>query len=71
MRPLTSLTNNLNSMSFDISALTANLDIEALASGLVGSLGMETAELDIKSLANMGKAVSRTSKSVIDGRNLT
>lgn len=71
MRPLTSLTKNLNSMSFDISALTANLDIEALASGLIGSLGMETAELDIKSFANMGKAVSRTSKSVIDGRNLT
>lgn len=71
MRPLTSLTKNLTSMSFDMSALTSELDIEALVSGLVDGLGMETAELDIKSFANMGTAVTRTSKSVIDGQNLT
>lgn len=71
MRPLTALTGKLSSVSFDMSALTADLDINSLLTGLVSGLNMTMAELDIKSFANMGTPVTRTSKSVIDGKNVT
>ncbi len=71
MRPFDALTKNLSSVSFDMSALTSGLDMDSLLTGLVSGLGITTAELDISSFGSMGKAVTRTSKSVIDGKNLS
>lgn len=73
MRPLTSLTKNLSSVSasLDMSALTETLDIESLLGGMLSGMGMTFAELDIKSFGNMGTPSSRTSKSAFDGKNAT
>lgn len=71
MRPFEALTKNLSSVSIDMSSLTGALDMDSLLTGLVSDFGITMAELDISSFANMGKAVTRTSKSVIDGQNLT
>lgn len=71
MRPFDALTKNLSSVSLDMSALTADIDLGSLLTGLTSGLGITMAELDISSFGSMGKAVTRTSKSVIDGQNLT
>ena len=71
MRPFSALTKNLSSVSLDMSALTADLDLNSLLSGLVSGLGITVAELDIMSFGSMGTAVERKSKSVINGQSLT
>ncbi len=70
--PVTSVLNQVPGVidfDFDTSELTKQLELDNLAGELLGGSDIKIAEFDIKELAALGKAVSKESKTVIDGKN--
>lgn len=69
--PVTSFTERLSGVydvSVDMTALTAELDMNKLLGSLLEGTGMKIAEFDINTLSGMGTPETRTSKQVIDGK---
>lgn len=71
--PITSIFNRVPGVvdfSLDASALTKELDLNKILGDMLQGSGIKFAEFDIKTLASLGKATERTSKSVIDGKRV-
>ena len=69
--PITSFTEGLSGVydvSFDMTALTSELDMNKLLGSMLEGTGMKVAEFDINTLSGMGTPETRTSKQVIDGK---
>ncbi len=70
--PVTSFAEGLSGVyeiNLDMSALTGELDINALLGTMLQGTGMKIAEFDINTLSGMGTPEKRTSKQVVDGKN--
>ncbi len=70
--PVTAFTGKLSGIydvNLDTSALTKDLDISKLLKGMLDGSGMKIAEFDINTLATLGTAEQRTSKSTINGES--
>lgn len=68
--PVTALTSRMSgivNMELDASALTKELDLNKLLSGMLDGTGMKIAEFDINSLAGIGTKTEKQSKSTFDG----
>lgn len=70
--PVTSFTDKLAGVyevDFDTSAITKELDINKLLKGMLDGSGMKIAEFDVNTIASLGIAEQRTSKSTLNGEN--
>ena len=68
--PITSTLNRVPGVvdfNIDTAELTKSLDLKALMGSMLGGTGVKMPELDIKTLASLGTAVQKDSKSVING----
>ena len=68
--PVTALTTRMSAivdMSIDASALTKELDMNKLLSGMLEGTGMKIAEFDINSLSGIGTKTEKQSKSTFNG----
>lgn len=68
--PVTALTSRMSDivdMELDASALTKELDINKLLSGMLEGSGMKIAEFDVNSLAGIGTKTEKQSKSTFNG----
>lgn len=68
--PITAFTDKLSgiyAVNLDTSAITKELDLNKLLTGMLDGSGMKIAEFDIKALAALGVAEQRVSKSTING----
>lgn len=68
--PVTALTSRMSgvvNMELDASALTKELDLNKLLSGMLDGTGMKIAEFDINSLAGIGTKTEKQSKSTFNG----
>ncbi len=68
--PVTALTSRMSgvvNMELDASALTKDLDLNKLLSGMLEGTGMKIAEFDINSLAGIGTKTEKQSKSTFNG----
>ena len=68
--PITSTFNRVPGvvgLNIDTAVLTKSLDLKALMGSMLGGTGVKMPELDIKTLASLGTAVQKDSKSVING----
>lgn len=73
MLPVTAFSHKLSGVydvKIDMTALTSQIDMNALLSGMLKGTGMNIAEFDVNALANMGTAEKRTSKQVKNGKNV-
>ena len=69
--PITSFTEGLSGVydiNLDMTALTAELDMNKLLGSMLEGTGMKIAEFDINKLSGMGTPEIRTSKQVVDGK---
>ncbi len=74
MLPVTALGEKFSGvvdMNIDATALTGEISVDSLLSGMISSGGMKLAKLDLDTIANLGTPVQRTSKSVINGQRVT
>lgn len=72
--PVTEISDKLSGvvkLDFDTADLQSKLDIKSLSSSLTSGLGFKLPEIDINKVASYGTLVQRSSKSVVDGKNLT
>ena len=68
--PITALTYRMSgvvNMELDASALTKDLDLNKLLSGMLEGTGMKIAEFDINALAGIGTKTEKQSKSTFNG----
>ncbi len=68
--PITAFTDKLSGIykvNLDTSAITKELDINKLLNGMLESSGMKIAEFDVNTLASLGVAEQRVSKSTVNG----
>jgi len=68
--PVTALTSRMSgvvNMDLDASALTKDLDLNKLLSGMLEGSGMKIAEFDINSLSGIGTKTEKQSKSTYNG----
>ncbi len=71
--PITSMLNRVPGVvdfKLDATELTKNLDLNTLMSSLLKDSGIKMPEFDIKSLASLGTATQKVSKSVIGGEKV-
>ena len=71
--PVTALTSRMSgivNMELDASALTKELDMNKLLSGMLEGTGMKIAEFDINSLSGIGTKIEKQSKSTFNGNSV-